>query len=127
MRNFKIRFWIQSSTRYLSFIRQLISTLGPCGVKISKRTAFRCATAMVEAVDNAIFHAHKQDVAKEIGIGIEVCCGRVKMEVKDNGKGFDIEETQSPNLYDSGGRGLFIIKSLTNKMRYENNTLRMWL
>lgn len=119
---FKIQFIIQSNTRYLAFLRELISSLNlPC------ETEWKCSSAMVEAVDNAIFHAHKQDVAKEIGIGIEVCCGRVKMEVKDSGEGFDIEKMQSPDLYDSGGRGLFIIKSLTNKMRYKNNTLRMWL
>ena len=111
---------IASSTSCLSFLRELLDKL-----EMPERMRQKCVLALVEAVDNAIFHAHKND--ESIPIDIKVSYGEKKavLEVKDKGEGFDIDEVPVPSLDQINGRGIFIVKKLMKKVEYKNNTLRM--
>ena len=81
--------------------------------------------SLIEAVDNAIFHAHHKDPGKEIEIKITTNAKTVTVEVKDEGKGFDLEKVPIPSIDQINGRGIFIIKSLMKEVGYKNNKLRM--
>lgn len=116
-----LRFQIFSGTGYLSFVRGLIHAL-----KLPIETASKCSSALIEGIDNAIFHAHKKDYDKLIDIAIEVSGRKVVMGVKDRGNGFDLKKIPKPKIDQTHGRGLFIIKSLMDRVEYKNNTLRMW-
>lgn len=116
----EIKFHIESSTHNLSLVREKIeSTKLPISIKN------RCAYALIEAVDNAIFHAHAGDVKKNIEIKILVGPSSVTLEVKDQGKGFNLDEVKNPELSATHGRGLLIIKGLMDDVSYESNTLKM--
>lgn len=120
-RKMEISFQILSNTNYLSFVRELLKSLN-----LPSKIENKCSVALVEAIDNAIFHAHNGDETKPINISVSNSRKKVKIEVKDNGKGFDIDSVPFPNLYQINGRGLFIVKKLMSKVEYKNNTLEMW-
>lgn len=82
-------------------------------------TRRRCAVALIEAVNNAIFHAHKKRIEKEIVIKIKIEGNRkkIKIEIVDEGRGFDMAKIKP--------RGIFIMASMMDKVEYKNNRLKM--
>lgn len=116
----EIRFQIPASVKYLSLLRQLVQSL-----KLSPETKLKCRTALVEAVDNAIFHASGRNGRKTIGVRLKAGRGDILMEVKDEGCGFDVRKIPEPDFCKTGGRGIFIIKALMDEVSYKNNVLKM--
>jgi serine/threonine-protein kinase RsbW len=116
----RLHFQIKSSTSCLSFVRGIFFATG-----LRRAAARACAYAMVEAVNNAIFHAHKCVMDKVIDIHILVGEKRVVMEVGDRGGGFDLDAVPKPSIDQIRGRGIFIIKSLMERVEYKKNILRM--
>lgn len=72
--------------------------------------------AVGEACNNAILHGGGEDKSYELRMNIQEDC--LQIEVEDNGKGFDIEECKNPDLCNPkvGGLGIFIIKTLMDKV-----------
>lgn len=123
-------FSIKSSTHYIAFLRRLIGVIDKmrAGLRIDRGAKAKLALALVEAVNNAVFHAHGRDetcwIDIEIGLGREA----VVMKVADTGKGFVMTEDAIPPIESDHGRGLFIIRSLMHKVDYKKgrrNVMRM--
>lgn len=78
-----------------------------------------------ESVNNAIYHGNKQDLNKLVTIFAECKDDYLLVEVADEGKGFNYldlpDATLSENLRKEGGRGLFIISSLSDQFSFKNN------
>lgn len=94
-------------------------------LNLTEETMRHLNISLIEAVDNAIFHAHHKNLGKEIEVRITNDAKKIIVEVKDEGEGFDIEKIPTPSIDQINGRGVFIIKSLMNKVGYKNNRLRM--
>ena len=77
--------------------------------------------ASIEAVTNAIVHGNKINPKKKINISIEKLKSGVKVEVTDQGEGFNPEEVPDPtlpeNLLKEGGRGIYIMRSLVDQLK----------
>lgn len=77
--------------------------------------------AVTEAVNNAIKHGNKEDSTKSIKIVFEVETDRIKIRIKDEGKGFQLEEVKDPrkneNLLKDDGRGILIMKALMDEVK----------
>ncbi len=77
-----------------------------------------------EAVVNAIEHGNGNDSNKMVFVGIDVNEDLMDIYVKDEGKGFNIENIQDPtaipNIKKESGRGIHIIKSLSNGILFNN-------
>jgi serine/threonine-protein kinase RsbW len=75
-----------------------------------------------EAVINGIEHGNKCDREKEVSIQIRRENNDLLMEIKDEGKGFDhtcLEDpTNKKNLKRESGRGIHIMKSISNRLDY---------
>ncbi len=75
-----------------------------------------------EAVLNAIQHGNKYDVNKNIFININYLHERVSVKIMDEGEGFNLNEIIDPtiqgNIKKESGRGLHIIKSLSEQIGY---------
>lgn len=80
------------------------------------------AISVSEAVNNAIFHGNKCDLKKRITVRVKVDGRGVEVEVQDQGSGFDPTEIASPvegdNVLKQVGRGIFIIKSLMDRVDF---------
>jgi serine/threonine-protein kinase RsbW len=87
--------------------------------------------AVVEAVTNAIMHGNKGDAKKQIVFIMERFNGQLKFCVKDQGKGFNMEQVPDPTLPENkeklNGRGVFLIKNLADHVDFRDNgaTLEM--
>lgn len=126
----RLKFSIRSRTHYLKLLRQLLSGLDKVfpGVKIDHEKKMRLAIALVEAVDNVIFHAHKKDPDSLIDIEIIVNSDYVEVSVFDRGQGFEMPDMEDPDVQGVSGRGLFMIRSVMDRVEYVRgkvNVLKM--
>ncbi len=75
-----------------------------------------------EAVLNSIKHGNKNDLQKNVSIKIDFDTEQFKIQVEDEGDGFDINMIEDPtkrkNLKNEEGRGIFIIKKLSEQIEY---------
>lgn len=126
----ELTFSIRSHTHYISFLRKLISRLDLFfpNLRLTHQDKLKCSLAVIEAVNNAIFHAHKKDVEKWIDLKVICKSGKLSFEVWDCGNGFCLPKNIDLPDLTSDGRGLFIIDSVMNKVEYKRgkkNVLRM--
>jgi|CXWL01.1.fsa_nt_gi serine/threonine-protein kinase RsbW len=81
------------------------------------------AIATTELVNNAIVHGNKSDSSKTVSLEISFADGDVVIRVSDQGAGFDPATIPDPlaeeNLLREVGRGVFIVRSLMDEIRYE--------
>lgn len=91
---------------------------------------FQCELCLAEACNNAVQYATPD--GSKLPISAEVICHptRVEMRVVDRTAGFELgERTAEIDPHRENGRGLFIIRSLMDEVRYyrgaEENTLVM--
>jgi len=117
----KNRIVIPSSQDYLVEVDRFLETrLKEAGMNESDLADV--AISVSEAVNNAIFHGNKCDLRKKITVRVKVESGTVEVQVEDQGKGFDPSEIANPvegdNLLKQVGRGIFIIKSLMDRLDF---------
>jgi len=87
------------------------------------------AIAVTEIVNNAIHHGNKNDINKKVFVNIRIVESKLEAIIKDEGNGFNPEHIGNPldpqNLMKESGRGIFLIKQLTDSVDYnfsENGT-----
>ncbi len=78
------------------------------------------AIAISEAVNNAILHGNRGDTSKSVHIKFVPVKDGLKIEVTDEGAGFNPEDVANPtepeNLMEESGRGLLIIRHLMDEV-----------
>lgn len=130
-KSFCFAFTIRSDTRYLSALRRMVEALSAMSGRslMNRRAVIACSMALVEAVDNAIIHAHKRN--KSLPIKIAVCVNQkeVVMDVVDMGSGISQLNPIEPDAMSCRGRGLFVINramtSVTSCRGKGHHKLRM--
>lgn len=82
-----------------------------------------------EAVVNSIKHGNKSDTNKTVSIGINCDVNEINVLIEDEGEGFDINVIENPtlktNLKNESGRGIFIIKNMSDKLEYNEKGNRI--
>lgn len=93
--------------------------------RISKEKYPNILISLTEAVNNAISHGNKNDKSKYVNIGLTEVQSKICIKVEDEGCGFNPETVPDPtapeNIGCCGGRGVFLIKELSDDVRYERN------
>ncbi len=78
-----------------------------------------------EAVNNAIHHGNNDDESKNVKIEMHKNKDHLIISVTDEGKGFDLLAIPNPtckeNIEKCGGRGVYIISALADKVSFINN------
>jgi serine/threonine-protein kinase RsbW len=81
--------------------------------------------AVTEAVNNAIIHGNKYSDQKKVKVDVLRENGKVKFTVSDQGDGFDFTNLPDPtapeNLEKPDGRGIFLMKNLSDEVVFESN------
>lgn len=81
--------------------------------------------SLTEAVNNAIIHGNNKDENKFVNINFKKTSNGVSIRVSDEGIGFNLESIPDPtrpeNLECCGGRGVFLIQQLTDKVQFLDN------
>ncbi len=82
------------------------------------------SVAVMEAVKNAIIHGNKSSVDKQVTVYFARENASYIFVIKDKGEGFDYEDLPDPTDVDNNaftGTGIFLIKSLADKVEFKNN------
>jgi serine/threonine-protein kinase RsbW len=81
--------------------------------------------AVTEAVNNAIRHGNKDNSAKNVSISLSLDDGMIKFKIQDEGTGFDFHKLPDPtspeNIAKPGGRGIFLMKHLSDEVDFKEN------
>jgi serine/threonine-protein kinase RsbW len=82
--------------------------------------------AITEAVNNSIHHGNRGDNGKVVKIHCStVNQYRIKISVADEGRGFDPNSLPDPtapeNLENPGGRGVFLMRHLSDEISFEDD------
>jgi len=81
--------------------------------------------AVTESVNNAIKHGNKGDKAKSVSLSLSLEDNSIKFQIKDEGIGFDYDNLPDPtapeNLEKIGGRGIFLMKHLSDEVAFKND------
>ena len=82
--------------------------------------------AVTESVNNAIRHGNKLNKDKNVTLSaiFDETYSNLKFIVEDEGPGFDFEHLEDPtapeNLDKLGGRGIFLMKHLSDEVSFKN-------
>lgn len=83
----------------------------------------KISLSLIEAVNNAILSGNKQQADKKVKIIAELCKDKFMISVEDEGEGFDYENIPDPTLPDNikkiTGRGLYLMKTLSDGLEFE--------
>jgi serine/threonine-protein kinase RsbW len=119
---------IPSHTRYL----RMISSIGEkvaqeieCPEGIRESLPGQLAVVLTEGLVNAIKHANAADPDKDIHVRINVSDKTLVIRIYDSGAGFDLDAIPPPCFTSCGieekGRGIFILKSLMDTVKYSRS------
>lgn len=81
--------------------------------------------AVTESVNNAIKHGNNNDNSKNVSLSLSLNENIIKFVVEDEGIGFDFTNLPDPtspeNLEKPGGRGIFLMKHLSDEVSFKDN------
>jgi serine/threonine-protein kinase RsbW len=81
--------------------------------------------SLTEAVNNAIRHGNRSDEEKLVQIGYKKKKDCLRFTISDEGKGFDYQKLPDPtapdNVIKCGGRGVFLMRELSDDVCYQDN------
>ena len=84
---------------------------------------------ITEAVLNAIKHGNKNDKNKNVAIEVDYINEEIEVLIEDEGEGFDINKVEDPtkgsNIKNESGRGIFIIRKMSNMLEYNEKGNRI--
>jgi serine/threonine-protein kinase RsbW len=103
------------------------------GEWLGRRPRFNLRVAIAEALANAIVAGNQEDRSKWVQVQAEVHGDLIRVEVTDQGPGFDPATIAEPILPEEldrpSGRGLFLIKHLVDDVSFnaQGNSICMTL
>lgn len=87
--------------------------------------------SVTECVNNAIIHGNKSNKNSLVKLELLFFDNQIKFIVEDEGNGFDHQQLNDPtaleNLEKAGGRGVFIMRHLSDEVEFENEGSKITL
>ena len=124
-KNIDIDISVPSNTRYLRMISKIGEKVAEeidCPEKIRETLPCQLAVVLTEGLVNAIKHAGGKASDNDIHVRINFANKDLMVRIYDNGVGFDLDAVPTPNFtahdLDGKGRGIFILRSLMDSVKY---------
>lgn len=93
--------------------------------KISPDKQCNILISLTEAVTNAIIHGNSKDESKVVQVRTRKQKDQLAVQIMDEGPGFDFNSLPDPtapeNLIKVGGRGVFLMRQLSDGICFFNN------
>ncbi len=87
--------------------------------------------AVTESVNNAIVHGNQSDKTKNVSLSLHLKDNSLTFTVEDQGNGFDYNNLDDPtapeNLEKIGGRGIFLMKHLSDEVSFHDDGKKVQL
>ena len=91
----------------------------------------KISLCVIESVNNAILYGNKLDPSKHVKFFVREDDSKLCVTVKDEGEGFDYNYIPDPTLPDNiekdAGRGLYLMKTLSDDLIFEDNGSKVTL
>lgn len=91
-------------------------------MRVVEDEVFWVSLAIREAVINGMKHGNHFDPAKHVEMGVSLSGTRIRVEVCDEGEGFEPSDVPDPlseeNLLKPSGRGIFYMRSFMDSIQY---------
>lgn len=88
------------------------------------RAIFGMRLSLEEALVNAIKHGNQRDPNKSVRVYCRICNEKVRIEIEDEGEGFDPDEVPDPtkdeNLDRPCGRGIMLMRAFLSLVEYND-------
>ena len=92
------------------------------GLDLEEDTINNIEMAVAEAAANSILHGNKNDPNKSVIIKVNITNELLVLTFCDEGKGFNPDQVPDPtipeNILKGSGRGIHIMKSLVDELKY---------
>ena len=115
---------IESRTERLIAVRDFVSE-DARAFGFTDEDVSRIALAVDEACTNIIKHAYSFDPNRNISVRVKSRNGTFEITIRDTGSGFNPSLVHAPDMkdyfshYRKGGLGVYLMKSLMDKVEYE--------
>ena len=90
--------------------------------KVEKGIFGNVLICLTEAVTNAIVHGNKENVDKYVHIKTTLKESLIGFTIVDEGPGFDYNDIPDPtspeNISNTGGRGVFLMRQLSDEIKF---------
>jgi len=114
---------IPSIKENVSVVESFIENVGK-KIKIKEVIYGNVLVSLTEAVNNAIVHGNKEDKNKNVKLVLKKNKKSICFIVEDEGLGFDYKNLPDPtnpkNIEKVKGRGVFLIKNLSDKINFKH-------
>jgi serine/threonine-protein kinase RsbW len=115
---------ISSNTNNLRLVERLIDDV--CQIyNVNEDSYGNILIAVTEAVNNAINHGNQNNPNKFVNIGFESQNQKLVFSVTDEGPGFNYDDLPDPtdpaNIDKISGRGVFLMKHLSDTIEFTQN------
>jgi serine phosphatase RsbU (regulator of sigma subunit)/anti-sigma regulatory factor (Ser/Thr protein kinase) len=130
-----VRSWriaIPSDPHYLPWLQAWLPACADnAGSSLSRQGLWRATLVLIEAVTNAIFHAHTSDPTKWITIVLTLKQHAMTLTIEDSGPPFRWRPTCNPDMAVAHGRGLYLMESFCQRVTLKRirggNALTLYL
>ncbi len=115
---------LESEMNSISQVEKLIDAQAQM-LNIDDEVYGKYMLSVVECVNNAIVHGNKMDKNKKVTMHYHISNTKIEVTVSDEGDGFDPDKLPDPtaeeNLERDCGRGIFLMRHLSDELEFANN------
>lgn len=115
---------ISSDTQNIRLVERVIDDV--CEqYKVNEDRYGNILIAVTEAVNNAITHGNHNNPEKSVTIAYSIDPSSITFSISDEGNGFDYKNLPDPtapeNIDKINGRGIFLMKNLSDNIEFDEN------
>ncbi len=118
----RVKLKLLSRIAYVDLVHEVAEHLAR-EARFPKPAALNIGLAVREAFINAIKHGNRMDADKRVEVEFQQEGDRFQVRVRDEGPGFDWEQTTNPleagNIFRTSGRGIFFMKHFVDRVAFQ--------
>lgn len=122
---------VPADVRCVEEVVELMARHCFAGFEPSRRTRFRLRVLLAEALTNSILFGAAGDPSRSVRVAAELGPDTIRLEVTDDGPGFDPGGIGDPTLPSAlrrpMGRGLFLIRNLADRVEFNEQGNTIWM
>jgi serine/threonine-protein kinase RsbW len=122
---------VPADVRFVEEAVELMARHCFAGAEPCRRTSFRLRVLLSEAITNSILFGAGGDPSRMVKVAAEVSPETIRLEVMDDGPGFDplaVGDPTAPGAVGRPiGRGLFLIKHLADRVEFNPQGNAIWM
>lgn len=122
---------VPADVRFVEEAVELMARHCFAGAEPCRRTGFRLRVLLAEALTNSILFGAGGNPSRTVRVGAELTEDTIRLQVTDDGPGFDPREVNDPTAPGAVsrpiGRGLFLIRNLADRVEFNEQGNTIWM